>query len=445
MSKKKIKSITILASLTLLCVEFFLLMISYTLSEKCFLGIVWVVQSIAGILSIAFFYYMTSVLVCPFTVFSLVWLILISFSSGEAPLLEAMNIYQWRYCIFGAIWILLGIIGSCFVKFSKKEKVKDIAIKKQTYYFLLGTIVLSSFCIVFQAVVHGGFPIFASNTTTARASFLLPGFSVVSFLGIIAVYIISLDKKLWKRKLVVALVMLYALLLLSTAVRFMFFLMVLQILSSFGLEKIKFSQLKKIGKYLVILVIAFMIVTNYRGGTSEKKSYFIDTGIYSGSDEALVSSELIRYFGMSQRVMELYLKAYPAGVNNMKYTLYPVLSFFDIQPEIQMGGAAIEKGLSIYGYTAKNIITFFYLDAGICWGGLMSIWSFLISCIYWKVLGGNRNIVELYLWSVSFISLVMSFYCYVDAYAFWLTYYLAYAWIVELIQRKSKWIVEQKI
>lgn len=171
-------------------------------------------------------------------------------------------------------------------------------------------------------------------------------------------------------------------------------------------------------------------MTQFRGGASHKELFFISTGRYYGSADSLVATEFARYIGMSQRVMEQYFALDSPGASAMGFTFFPILRLVGLSPSVGMD-------LTINGYTAKNILAYLYLDAGYYGIAMLTILSILVHIVYYQYLDKPYKLVRKYCWSVATIALVMSFYCYVNAYSYWLVEYPVVILVINAINNHT--------
>ena len=128
--------------------------------------------------------------------------------------------------------------------------------------------------------------------------------------------------------------------------------------------------------------------------------------------------------------MELYETTHQGGTNHGLFTLFPLLKFFFVEPEMASTG-------SIYGYNACNIITFMYADFGYFWPlGIFVFFALGVFC-YNKKIKGN-SIVFSYFWSIALFAMLFSFYSYVFQYVYWVTVYPLILLAVHFVFGKEK-------
>ena len=360
-------------------------------------------------------------LVNPINIFSLIWLVLIPLTSFEAPLMEEMSIKQWLYVLIAiACFGIGGLLSTLF--YSRKRIVSNNAdwyMNKRTYVFCMFVIIVGVVLYFVQAKIAGGWPIFSSNPDYARRHFFVRGLALASNFPIVAIFFVFCDSFHRKKRLFVIFASIFFVLQILIAVRFLLFLLFIMLIAVYG-EKFKVKeQVRKILKITLLCVVGFLIVASVRGGVEDKQRAFVNTDVYAGSAETLVQTEILRYFGMSQRVMEEYTSHYEPALTPMMHTFYPVLNFLGCAP-------ALPKHYGIYGYTATNIVTYLYFDAGYFWWLLMIVWSFFMNSLYYRYKLNSQNIMNKYLWGVAAICLTMSFYCYINSFPYWFCDYIIF-------------------
>ena len=391
-----------------------------------------------GIFNIYYLSKATGIMISPITIFSLIWLIIIPLTSGSAPLMPEMSNMQWKYCLFGSI---LFFIGALFAGITNK-KISDKCITNSSHSTYKMTKLLYNICILvlfisvilyfIQAYINGGFPISSANPSNARSNFYtIPGSAFVLNLGFLAIYLIFCDNEYRKKKLFWILSLVYIGLQILMTVRFLLFIIISVLLSTKSDKKLTTKNKKRILFVILIAIAGFLLVSFYRGGIDDKQTYFVETGIYSGTSDELFKTEILRYFGMSQRTMESYILTYKSDIKYLKYTLYPILDSIGMTPNLNYN-------YGIYGYTATNIITYFYFDAGKLWWILMIIWSFIMNYWYYSFKRRPDSIIGKYFWAISSMSVVLSFYCYINAYTYWYFHYIVILYIIKIMNHNNK-------
>ena len=128
------------------------------------------------------------------------------------------------------------------------------------------------------------------------------------------------------------------------AVRFGVMMVIIMILSLFSSKKINLKYLKYLCILSVSFILLFSLIANIRGGNINNIAYFAGIGAYSGSTSTLRNTEILRYIGYSQRLMENYFTMFQPGANDLGYTLSPILGLFNLPFEKV-------QHLTIWGYT----------------------------------------------------------------------------------------------
>lgn len=365
--------------------------------------------------------------ITPLQLFSVIWMILVPLTSMSVPLMGRMSCMQWQYVFTAVIFYSLGGIGATFV--IKKKNQSEITsaefLHVNTYKICVLIIFWGIALTCFQAYVAGGFPLFKDNIDAARRSFYLPQMALLSNVSIPAIFVIFCDARYRRKKLFLLGTIVFVALQILLGVRFLAFIVVIMMLAIYGNVVKNKDVLKKIFRLFFVALCIFFIVASFRGGTSDKERIFVDSGIYNGSAETLARTEIIRYFGMSQRTMEKYISFYEPAYSKMILTLSPVLSlvgfdFLSYSP----------PHFGIYGYTATNIIAYFYFDAGHLWVLMMFFWAFLMNYFYFSYKSHPNSIMHMYWWGVAATCLTLSFYCYVDAFPYWFCAFPLLIWFI---------------
>lgn len=372
--------------------------------------------------------------ITPVNIFLLVWMVLIPLTSGPCPLMDQMTLLQINTCLISNVFFCLGgFFGTrlSFVSPRQRRNKQDLNlnISRITYQTCMFLIMLS--LVVFIILIRlNGIPFFASDTNAARRTFYnMPFSSFFHMLGIPAAYIIFSDSKFRKKRLFLLFFFLYSISLLLIGVRFVLALELLMILSSLEDSNNRLS-VKKVAELLIIGVAVFYLITSIRGGINDKQKFFINTGIYSGRAEDLVRTEIVRYFGMSQRVMEQYFRNYAPGCTKGLFTFYPILKKV-FSPEKIIG-----NGVNIYGYTATNIIAYLWMDFGYFCFFAWLLWSIVFNMIFLYYKQYSHSLIIRYLWAIIVFSLFMSFYSYVDSIAYWCFEFPILIFIIQDINSK---------
>lgn len=378
-----------------------------------------IADMIVSIGAILYIYKKNKTLINPYSVVLIVWGILVPITSFSTILMSSMSVHAWEYVIIGELVILLGIYFSNKVFLTTKDNFKkkctnknSFKLTRKTYKYLIFFLIISISTILMQFIFYKGIPIFSSNTSAAKEFELFPGYNIVANLGTVSIFCIFQDKKYRVKKYFIALAILYFVILILTGIRFSIILTLLMIISS-----IKFNRknIKYLISLIVLIIIIFFIANSFRRSNESISLYFIQSGLYNGTVSSFNLTEILRYFGMSQRTMDMWIQHYDPGINMARFTLYPFakMLFIDLDSV---------KDLSIYGYNATNIFSYLYADFGFLWPIVALIWSYIWGKTYIRC-KSNGNLISRYWWSIGMISYVLSFYCYINAYTYWLTIY----------------------
>ena len=175
-------------------------------------------------------------------------------------------------------------------------------------------------------------------------------------------------------------------------------------------------------------VVVFFVIANLRDIDETQALYFISTGKYVGDPAYLAQTEIARYFGMTQRLVEQYFSFYEGGETSFLYTLAPVLNI------LQLDLVELPDNLSIYGYNAVSMVAYAYLDAGAFWPLLTFTWSIVVVGLfgYSQV---RTTLSARYLGAVSMLCIALSFYTYIHALTYWV---FLFPLLVILIDAKGK-------
>lgn len=394
-------------------------------------SIIQVILICCGIYNVMHTYKKTHIFLSPVTILGLIWLTLIPLTAGSAPLMTKMTLFQWNYYLAGTLCIYTGMLSSLAI-YQKKCKgssnTQEIYNWKMTRFLYKCCIIVLAVGValyIIQAKISGGFPIFSADPDSSRRNFfVIPGAALASNLGFLSIYLIFNDNKYRKRKLFWVLTAVYLTIQILMTVRFLLFLIIIAMISTFSNRAISKQQMRRVLWGCLVAVLGFIVVSLFRGGIEDKQNFFVKTGVYSGTARELVKTEIVRYIGMSQRTMESYMKYYDAGCSMLGHTLFPLLDTIGIK-------TYIPAHYGIYGYTACNIVTYFYFDAGHLWWALMIVWSFVLNNWYYGFRRQPYNIVNKYLWGISAIGMAMSFYCYINAYPYWYFHYVVILYILK--------------
>lgn len=354
----------------------------------------------------------------PQSIFAMIWLIALPATSFSYPIMDRMTDLQWNFSlVFILSFSIGGFISSLIGNKGSNSKLKnslnksEIKLNDLQYFFCLIIIITANAMIFLSFLKRGEFPALSENAGIAKFDFFIPGTSTIIILGILGIFVVFLDHRKRKNKTFIILTFIYVVLQFLTAVRFGLFLLILLLLSNYSKDKLKPAMTKRLLLFSFLLILFFIVIGNVRGGNIDKYLFFSGNGSYSGTENSLRNTEIIRYFGYSQRVMQKYIETFPAGYMKGNYTLSPILDLFQV-PLLH------KPGLSIYGYTATNIISYQYLDFGNLWPLAATIWSFLINQVFSIFVRTESNLLVSYAWGMSFICLTLSFYTYIQSYTF---------------------------
>ena len=385
---------------------------------------------IIGIINIVSIYKNYKLLLTPVGLFSLIWLVIIPFCSFEYPLMRAMSVFEWNKVLLLIIFFSLGGLMSSFCKKKKSKKIQHLS--NNTLIINLLVLIISLVSLIALYVNYGGVPLFAQDANVAKTLFRsIPFLSFLSYFGNISILIFIInDDRIIKNKLFLLLSIIYVFLLILSAERFFVTLLILSIAFVYCKQYIDIKLLKKFMLLVILVFSIFMFVLCYRGNEEQKDLYFIQSGIYNGNAKTLVNTEILRYFGMQERVItNTYLYIDP-GYTKGSLTFSPFLKI--------IGKNSVEiPDVQIYGYTSKSIITKTYADFGHFWGIAIIIFSFIINTSYYKFSREN-SLLSQYMNSVWLIFLLFSFYAYIDNLIILFLYFPLYVWLIEIINNNNK-------
>ena len=378
-----------------------------------------------GLYNIIGIYMTEKLLLTPISIFSLIWLLIIPICSFEYPLMDSLSIFEWSKVLLFIISFSLGAILTSHIKGHSCKKIKQLkpATRKINYLVLI----LSIFSLVMLYINYGGIPLFASDANVAKDLFRsIPIWSFISYFGSIASITLIIDnEKVLHKKSFIILIVIYMLLLIFSAERFFVTLLVLLIIFIYSKQKINNQLSKKLIGGVGIILLIFVFVLNYRGNAEQKQLYFINSGIYRGDAQSLVNTEIIRYFGMQERLLTTTFEDIQPGYTKGTLTLSPVLKLIGVTP--------IEAPkIQIYGYTSKSIITKLYFDFGHLWCLAVIILSFMINSQF-KNYSRKNNITSQYMYLASMVLLLFSFYAYIDNFIILFLHFPIYVIFIQTI------------
>ena len=350
----------------------------------------------------------------PISAFAVIWIGLIPATSFSAPLMPEMNAGEWMPCCIGVlVFSIGGLILSA--NFDKREVMRNSrrikALDGKTECILIALIGISIAALAVNFLLTGEIALFSEDYSARKIGGAFPGYSFLSSLGSIGVTLLASAKIAKRRKTFVVFTVVYLLLQTLTGQRFVAILTMLMAVSLFASSKLERGQLKKLAAVVSAVLLVFLFVSSFRGGSEDKTLFFINTGIYSGSVDEMTSTELLRYVGMSQRNMSIVMDQPFDPALLLEYSLSPITSLFKSVPT--------GLGTSVSGYTANNIIAYFYHDAGALWWVLMLLWSLSVNALYFRFLRSRSSLINSYLWALASLSILLSFFAYVNAYVYW--------------------------
>ena len=267
----------------------------------------------------------------------------------------------------------------------------------------------SVFALIANTLVNG-LGVFSGNIKISEPFF---GYNILTSLGSLAIFMLFRSFKSLPKKMKIVMILLtiaYLFFQIFSGIRWTVILLILMCLSLINVDRKRFL-------YFVILsaaIVGIFVFANYfRRGADEIEKYYIQPGLYNGSIDLFFSTEIFRYFGMSQRLIESYLTSMSPGYAHGTFTLY---SFFKWFVSIQL-----PENIWVNGYNALNIIGYLWGDFGHLWPLALFVWSLAIALVYRIYTFNKKNSLIQFLWSIGFMSVVLSFFCYMQHYTYWLT------------------------
>ena len=381
---------------------------------------------VLGIITFAYIYKKCKSIINPISLFLVVWFVVISLTSFAFPMMDEMSREEWKliFAFIAAVMCGTVVAFSCKGYHKKtKEKKTEFQLSSREYRIYIGIIIVAIFLMVLSVVKQGGVGLLSENQ---KSEGLFPGYSLIISLPTISAFIITLDHGRRYNKLFLLLYLCYGILQLLTGMRWTIIISIICILPNFEIQKLEKREKKIIIIACVLIIVAFMLVGTVRGGVSDKQKYFIDTGLFRGTADEMVRTEIPRYIGMSQRLMKRYYVPQYAGVNKLRYTLAPIEYLLGMEYEVPNAVAHLD----IYGYNAQNIITDMYLDAGFLWPIVAVLWGFLISRWYINSYNNSSDVICRYFWSIGTVCTVISFFAYIQFLPYWLTIFPFLIWLL---------------
>lgn len=421
--------------LTLFQVLFFLT--TYVFSESVMVYVYTILVPIIGIWSIVFDYRQFRTLVTPISIYSFVWLICMPITSLEAPAMEPLSLIGIRIILSGGIFFCAsGLFISLLCKrFIATDVDSEIFALPSISNFVLNMLrlitIISCASLVVNFLITGSIKIFSSGVDPADRKTIdsFFGFSFLSSLGTIGSFGLVHYRPL--KRIDISLIVLYITLQLLTGQRWFIIVTILLILSSYSF--VRFGKKEWISVFLGSLLIAsfFIVLTYFRSSSSDFETYYIKTGIYSGSTKDLSNTEIIRYFGMCQRNMVTVFSQQYDISKLLQFSLTPIL-FPIIKPN------ELSLDTSINAYTANNILSYLYSDMGNLWWLLVVILSIIVNFIFYYTRFYSNHFMARILWSTCVLGLSLSFFAYVNAYFYWIILFPAMIGVILMIDHSSQ-------
>ncbi len=380
-----------------------------------------------GIINITSYWQYSHQLLTPLSIFSAVWLIAIPATAGPFPLMQAMTMVQWRMClIFDWMFMLSSTIFYIPIKYLENQSKNVITYSRITIKFLALLVLVSAVSTTIDAVIHGGFIAFSDDVATVRYRESFPGYSLLRAIGNLGVVLFSFDKRYRKTPVFALSTLLMIAVNLSIGVRFSIFVLAVSLVSSMADEGISRKMAIRVAAIGIVGgIAAFSLISLIRDVSDSINEFYISTGLYHGSIEEVSSTELFRYLGYSQRLMEAYVQSGQAGITHGMYTLAPLLGLLQLPfnpPDLIM----------IYGYNATNTIGYLYRDFGELWPLAAFVWSSIINLIY-RMNIQRRTVFSKYCSVVALTVLTLSFYTYIHSLSYWITYFPVVLFVGHLI------------
>ena len=410
--QKKVNKIEKKIAFPMFCYILFLFLfwvITFFNPSQIFLYFLAILSLIFGPFILFYNYKKTSIIFSPINLVFITWGIIIPISSFSFPAMESMSALAWNKCLLTEMVAL----STCLI-FQKKgiRKINSFILSKSEEIILI-SILSISIIVLLYAYSQMGFIASSENVDSFRTIDLFPGFNILSNFGTICVPVLLANEKKRYKLVSYLLSIIYLILLVLSAIRFSFILCLCLLLSYFIFVNKK--QLKIIILYIIAGLLVFVLASFIRRSANSIYYYFINTNIFSGSAVEFNLTEVFRYFGYSQRLMEQYSLTNVGGQNHAMFTLYPVLKMFSIEPEMVSLG-------DVYGYNANNLITFLYADYGIFWPvGVFLFYLLGTVCYNFKI--ARNSYIASYFWSVALFGMFFSFFTYFHQYVYWLTIY----------------------
>lgn len=403
-----------------ICIELLLLIVTNLLSEL-YLGLYVAISLGTGILLIAWSITWFRTPITPIAIFSLIWLVLVPITSLAWPLMDAMSLSGVTVILAGgAIFGVSGVL-SCWLRVrmlhpDPAELPSNAGlptVSKRMVLFAKILLLVACGAIIVNLFMSKSIKLFTASADkkTVDAFF---GYTFLSNLGTVGALILVYSKG--KNKDTFILIGAYFVLELLTGQRWFATVTIILIFSVFAFVKFKKRDWIITLLLAVAIVLAFVFIAFFRNSTESFQRYYIETGKYSGSAETLSSTELIRYFGMSQRNMEQVFNYDVSVLGKMQFTLTPI-DFLFVKP------TTLSMGTNINSYTASNILAYLYYDAGNAWPLLLLGLGCVLHIVYFYCLAKKNSLTARLLWGTCVMALSLSFFSYFGAYFYWIGIY----------------------
>lgn len=389
---------------------------------SAFDGIWWLLEAIPicvfllGIVNITFSVVCLNQIWSPFTLYTFIWLILVPLFSGGFPLMDQMTAFQWRLSLIMDIsfYAAFSVVTLLVPKVDKKEHAKSepFSLTRSQFAMAVGMIVVSSLATVIDALLFGGFVSSSDAVYEERYRDSFPGFSLLRELGPLGVALISFDGRRRNSALFFFLLVVVLLGCYTRGVRFGIVVTLFMVVAGYMSDGLSWKKVLGLLVAAIAVVLIFFAIAYLRDIDETQALYFISTGKYTGDPAYLAHTEIARYFGMTQRLVEEYFAEYAGGETALLYTLTPILNI------LQLDVFSLPVNLSIYGYNAVSMIAYAYLDAGMLWPVLTFCWSAaMVSAFRYSQL--RSTLISQYLGAASMLCIALSFYTYIHALTYW--------------------------
>lgn len=373
----------------------------------------------------------------PLLIYSFIWLLLITLTSFEFPLMPAMNSTQWELVGFGNLAFgLSGFLFYSYVRYKIGNAYKGILFNKIDKVYIgnnIECLMIFLLCISIVALIvnfylSGSFALFNSDPQQRKTSAFFSGFYLLVTLGGFPAIIYPAIRKNSK-KLYLLLITCYIFLCVLLGHRWNCISVIVCMLLSFGILGIKTKELKFVIYYIIFILIAFVFISIFRGGVDDKQLFFVDSGIYNGDAKTLALTEIFRYTGYSQRLMELvHEKVELYSDCNIMNTFHPLLYLFGVEN--------YHSEIDIYGYNALNAFSYMEMDFGFFWPVAVFLWGICANYAFVKF-RIHKNIFFLLLSVIFNFSIFISFYSWVQWYVFYAILFPIMAYIIDRFRRNA--------